>query len=133
MVQQCASFASDTRRTSHNNLFISDSELQNAEAEVTQSLMMQREHKDTADHLLDVIMASRLSGIDSQEHQETRCPQLVYQRIAVERMHQDGFKALTLPLVKFAASKCVFTGATTAAAGQLSSVFATAARSTFTS
>ena len=65
MVQQRASFASGTRRTSHNNLFISDSELQNAEAEVTQSLMMQREHKDTADHLLDVIMASRLSGIDS--------------------------------------------------------------------
>ena len=95
--------------------------------------MMPREHKDTADHLLDVIVACRLSGIDSKEYQETRCPQVVFQQIAVERMHQDGLQTLVLQLVKFATPKCAFTGATTAAAGQLTSVFVTAARSTFTS
>ena len=99
----------------------------------THRLTMSRERRDTTEDHTDVIVDWRLGGIDSQEHQETRCPLDVYQRIAVERMHQDGSQALTLPLAKLPTPKSAFTGVITAAAGQLPSVFATVARSTFTS
>ena len=94
---------------------------------------MPREHKDTTDHHTDVTMDWRLGGTDSQEHQETRCQLVVYQRIAVGRMHQGGSQAVSLPLVKLPTPKSAFTGVITAAAGQLPSAFATVARSTFTS
>lgn len=94
---------------------------------------MSREHRDTTEDHTDVIVDWRLGGTDSQEHQATGCPLVVYQRNAVERVHQGGSQAHTLPLVKLPTPKSASTGVITAAAGQLPSVFATVARSTFTS
>ena len=99
----------------------------------THCLTMPREHKDTTEDHTNVIVDWRLGGTDSQEHQETRCPLVVYQRIAVERVHQGGSQVHTLPLAKLPTPKSAFTGVITAAAGQLPSVFATVACSTFTS
>ena len=94
---------------------------------------MLQEHKETTDHLTDVIMDWQLGGTDSQGQRETQCLRLVCQHIAAERMPQGGFKDLVLPLVKLAMSRCAFIGAATAVVGQLTFVSGTAARSTFTS
>ena len=94
---------------------------------------MLQEHKETTDHLTDVIMDWQLDGTDSLEQRETRCLRLVCQHTAAERMRQGILQELFLLLVKLEVSECAFIGATTAAVGQLLFVSGTAAHSTFTS
>ena len=94
---------------------------------------MPPDERRATERLTDVITDWQLDGTDSWDYPEAECLHLVCLSSAAERMRQGGLQALILPLVKFAVLECVFIGVVTAAVGQLTFAFATAARSTFIS